>query len=77
MVLGGKLDLRAPVSRYLPGGYTHFRNVLARSAQDAQDAVPRDTLDRISVAHSLLIAPCASSRSIVADLAFAPNVSAE
>lgn len=53
LVLDGKLDLQARVSHYLPGGYAHFHHVLARSAQDAQDAVTRDTLDRITVAQLL------------------------
>ncbi len=53
LVLDGRLDLQAPVSHYLPGGYTHFHNVLARSAQDAQDVVLGRTLGGVTVAQLL------------------------
>lgn len=47
---GGQLDLNAPVSRYLPGGYAHRQNPFARSAAPRFDHVPPATLSRIPVA---------------------------
>lgn len=49
LVQAGALDLAAPVSRYLPGGYRHFRSVLRRGADDASDTVPAALLTRIPV----------------------------
>lgn len=49
MVQAGRLDLDAPVSRYLPGGYTHYRSVLRRGPGDASDAVAAGLLARIPV----------------------------
>jgi CubicO group peptidase (beta-lactamase class C family) len=50
LVLSGELDLRAPVSRYLPGGYTHYRSVLRRGPGDPSDPVPAETLAWMPVA---------------------------
>jgi CubicO group peptidase (beta-lactamase class C family) len=47
LALAGGLDLRSPVSRFLPHGYTHFHRVLAQGAQDPSDLVPAATLSRI------------------------------
>lgn len=49
LVQAGRLDLGAPVSKYLPGGYTHYRTVLRRAPGDSSDAVPSDFLARIPV----------------------------
>lgn len=53
LVRAGQLELDAPVSRYLPGGYRHFHHELKRSAGDSHDLVPESTLRRISVAQLL------------------------
>lgn len=53
LALEGRLDLDAPVSRYLPDGYRHFHKALMRSADDAHDLVPASTLRRVSVAQLL------------------------
>ena len=53
LVLDGQLDLNAPVSNYLPNGYTHFHSALARSPSDAHDIVPVSALNRVSVAQLL------------------------
>ncbi len=53
MVLEDRLNLRAPVSAYLPSGYTHFHNVLARKPGDASDHVQASVLDQIPVASLL------------------------
>jgi CubicO group peptidase (beta-lactamase class C family) len=53
LVRTGQLELDAPVSRYLPGGYRHFHNELKRSAGDSHDLVPESTLRQISVAQLL------------------------
>lgn len=47
LALSGQLDLRSPVSRFLPGGYRHFHSVLARSAGDPSDLVPPSALSTI------------------------------
>ena len=47
LALDGRLDLNAPVSRYLPNGYKHFQSVLHRLPSDAYDLVP--ARDRKSV----------------------------
>jgi len=47
LVQAGSLDLGAPVARYLPGGYTHYRSVLRRAPGDPSDAVPVELLARI------------------------------
>lgn len=47
LALAGQLDLRAPVSRFLPNGYKHFHSVLARSLDDPSDLVPPSTLSKI------------------------------
>jgi CubicO group peptidase (beta-lactamase class C family) len=49
LALAGQLDLEAPVSKFLPLGYTHFQSVLARSPRDANDRVPASELSRIPV----------------------------
>lgn len=53
LVRDGLLDLQAPVSHYLPDGYQHFHNAVARSASDAHDVVTRQALSRVSVAQLL------------------------
>lgn len=50
LVLAGLLDLDAPVSRYLPCGYTHFHSLLARAPGDASDSVAASVLSSIPVA---------------------------
>ena len=50
LALGGHLDLRSPVSRYLPGGYMHYHSVLARSPADSNDIVPASELSGLPVA---------------------------
>jgi CubicO group peptidase (beta-lactamase class C family) len=49
LVLERQLDLEAPVSQYLPGGYTHYHSVLKRSSGDASDLVPVSVLSRLTV----------------------------
>lgn len=49
----GRLELDAPVSRYLPGGYKHFHNPLRRAAGDAFDLLPASALERVTVAQLL------------------------
>ena len=50
LVRDGRLDLRAPVSRYLPNGYAHRKNPF-RSPNDSQvDLMPASTLARIPLA---------------------------
>lgn len=53
LVRAGQLELDAPVSRYLPGGYRHFHHELKRSAGDSHDLVPESTLRRVCVAQLL------------------------
>jgi CubicO group peptidase (beta-lactamase class C family) len=53
LALAGELDLRAPVSRFLPQGYRHFRGVLRRSSGDASDHVLATTLSPMTVASLL------------------------
>lgn len=50
LAVAGRLDLDAPVSTYLPGGYRHFHRVLARGAGDASDDVPASVLSGIRLA---------------------------
>ena len=50
LVLDGQLDLNSPVANYLPRGYRHFHNVLARSSTDASDLVSTKALAAIPVA---------------------------
>lgn len=50
LVLDGRLDLRAPVSRYLPDGYAHRRNPFGGANDRQVDLVPVRTLARIPVA---------------------------
>ena len=50
LVRDGRLDLRAPVSRYLPDGYPHRKNPFRRPNDDQLDLVPASTLARIPVA---------------------------
>ena len=47
LALAGQLDLRAPVSSFLPDGYRHFHSALARSVGDPSDLVPPSTLSKI------------------------------
>ena len=47
LALAGQLDLRAPVARFLPNGYKHFRSVLAQSVDDPSDLVPPSMLSKI------------------------------
>ncbi len=49
LVQAGGLELSAPVSKYLPGGYTHYRTALRRGPGDSSNAVPSDFLARIPV----------------------------
>jgi CubicO group peptidase (beta-lactamase class C family) len=53
LALAGRLDLQAPVSRYLPEGYRHFHSPLNRAPGDAHELVPASTLRRVSVAQLL------------------------
>ncbi len=53
LVQADQLDLHAPVSRYLPGGYRHFHSPLNRSSNDPHDLVPESALRRVSVAQLL------------------------
>lgn len=53
LALAGRLDLDAPVSRYLPEGYRHFHSPLKRAAGDAHDLLPAHALERIPVARLL------------------------
>lgn len=46
----GVLDLGAPASTYLPGGYTHFHSPLRRGPTDPNDIVPAEALAQIPVA---------------------------
>lgn len=50
LTLAGHLDLNAPVSQYLPGGYKHFHNPLRRAPSDAHDLVSASSLKRVLVA---------------------------
>lgn len=50
LVRDGRLDLRAAVSRYLPGGYAHRQNPFGDANDSAVDLVPASTLARIPVA---------------------------
>ena len=50
LVRAGQLDLRAPVSRYLPSGYTHHQRPFASPANPQADLVPADVLARIPLA---------------------------
>jgi CubicO group peptidase (beta-lactamase class C family) len=45
----GKLDLQAPVSRYLPQGYVHRQNPFGGPADRRSDQVAAATLSRLSV----------------------------
>lgn len=47
LVREGRLDVRAPVSRYLPGGYTHRQHPFGGPQDRRADAVPASTLARI------------------------------
>lgn len=47
LVREGRLDVRAPVSRYLPDGYTHRQNPFGGPQDRRVDAVPASTLARI------------------------------
>jgi CubicO group peptidase (beta-lactamase class C family) len=47
LALSGQLDLRSPVSMFLPRGYMHFHSVLARNTGDPSDLVLPSTLSRI------------------------------
>ena len=49
LVLDGQLDLKSPVANYLPRGYRHFHNVLARSSTDASDLFSTKALADIPV----------------------------
>jgi CubicO group peptidase (beta-lactamase class C family) len=50
LVKEGKLDLNAPVSRYLPDGYTHRQNPFGGAGAPNIDLLPASTLERIPVA---------------------------
>lgn len=50
LAIQGRLDLDAPVSRYLPAGYVHYHHVLRQGHGDPHDVVSADTLARIPVA---------------------------
>lgn len=50
LVRDGRLDLRAPVSRYLPGGYAHRQNPFGGAKAKRFDQVTAHTLARIPVA---------------------------
>lgn len=50
LVRDGKLDLSAPVSRYLPKGYAHRKNPFGGANAREFDLVPATTLARIPVA---------------------------
>ena len=50
LVKEGKLDLSAPVSRYLPDGYAHRQNPFGGASAVKVDLVPASTLARIPVA---------------------------
>ncbi len=50
LVKEGKLDLSAPVSRYLPDGYAHRQNPFGGASAANVDLVPASTLARIPVA---------------------------
>lgn len=49
LVREGRLDLRAPVSRYLPEGYAHRQKPFNGPADNPIDRVPASTLARIPV----------------------------
>lgn len=53
MVQAGRLELAAPVSHYLPGGYRHFHDPLRRSVRDSFDLVPAKILEQVTVAQLL------------------------
>ncbi|TAK87880.1 MAG: class A beta-lactamase-related serine hydrolase [Aquabacterium sp.] len=50
LVREGRLDLRAPVSRYLPDGYAHRQHSFGGAADNPADRVPASTLARIPLA---------------------------
>ena len=50
LVKEGKLDLSAPVSRFLPDGYAHRQNPFGGASAVKVDLVPASTLARIPVA---------------------------
>lgn len=50
LVRAGSLDLRAPVSRYLPGGYRHRQRPFAGPGDARADLVPPETLARLPLA---------------------------
>ncbi len=50
LVRDGGLDLRAPVSRYLPKGYAHRQTPFGAAQANRVDLVPASTLARIPVA---------------------------
>lgn len=50
LVREGLLDVHAPVSRYLPGGYAHRQNPFGGAKAKRFDLVPAHTLARIPVA---------------------------
>lgn len=74
LALSAQVDLSSPVAKFLPDGYKHFHNVLARSAADASDIVPFTTLSKLSLFtllnHSSGL-PNWSSRAL--SLSFAPG----
>ena len=51
--IAGKLDLDAPVARYLPDGYAHRQNPFVESESAKVDQVPASILARIPVASLL------------------------
>lgn len=53
LVSDGRLDLRAPVSRYLPKGYAHRQKPFNGPKDNPMDQVPASTLARIPVASLL------------------------
>lgn len=53
LVRDGRLDLRAPVSRYLPEGYVHRQKPFNGPNDNPIDQVPASTLARIPVASLL------------------------
>lgn len=53
LVESGRLDLSAPVSRYLPDGYAHRQNPFSSSAEARFDHVPSATLSRVPVSSLL------------------------
>lgn len=50
LALDGQLNLKAPVSHYLPAGYKHYHSTLARWPDDPHHIVSAVVLARISIA---------------------------